>query len=251
MSEPDSQPRLSDISTQWSLVFQAHRATGNATKEAQTILMERYFGAVYRYFLRVAGNAEAADELSQDFALRFVRGDFHHADPNRGRFRDYVKTAVRNMLHDYAARPKEKPRVFWDSHVTRLGEVDSASRLDDDFASRWRDELLECAWRELEAIEQQTGTRYFTALRWRTEQPDAPTSQLGQDLKRRTGDEFTDSRIRQLLHRGREKFATLLLAEVARSLENPSDVLRIEEELAELRLLEYCRVALATWKDRY
>lgn len=49
--------------------------------------------------------------------------------------------------------------------------------------------------------------------------------------------------IRQLLHRAREKFADSLLQQVAQSLDEPTAD-RIEEELCELTLLEYCRPAL-------
>ena len=34
---------------------------------------------------------DAADELSQEFALRFVRGDLKGADRERGWFRDFLK----------------------------------------------------------------------------------------------------------------------------------------------------------------
>ena len=43
--------------------------------------------------------------------------------------------------------------------------------------------------------------------------------------------------------RAREKFARLLLEEVVHSLD-PSPVAEVEQELAELELLEYCRLAL-------
>ena len=53
--------------------------------EAQKLLMEYYFGAVYRYLRVSVRDPEAAADLAQDFALRFVRGDFKKADPSRGR----------------------------------------------------------------------------------------------------------------------------------------------------------------------
>ena len=46
-------------------------------------------------------DADAADEVFQEFALRLVRGDFRRADPQRGRFRDFVKTALINMVINY------------------------------------------------------------------------------------------------------------------------------------------------------
>jgi hypothetical protein len=49
--------------------------------------------------------------------------------------------------------------------------------------------------------------------------------------------------VRQTLHRAREKFAVLLLDEVARSLQT-DDLDRIEQELIDLGLQSYCRSAL-------
>jgi RNA polymerase sigma-70 factor (ECF subfamily) len=46
-----------------------------------------------------------------------------------------------------------------------------------------------------------------------------------------------------MLHRARDRFAELLFDEVSQTLDNPSRN-DLEEELAELRLLEYCRPAL-------
>jgi hypothetical protein len=52
--------------------------------------MDRYHGAVYRFALAVLGEPEAAQELFQGFAHRFLRGDFRGVDPTKGRFRDSV-----------------------------------------------------------------------------------------------------------------------------------------------------------------
>ena len=49
--------------------------------------------------------------------------------------------------------------------------------------------------------------------------------------------------VRQMLHRARERFADLLVEEVAQTLGDPTDE-RLEEELIDLELYEYCRVAL-------
>src|SRR5262245_18556900 len=87
----ESAQRLSSISTLWSLVEKAHQET-IAAAIAQRALLQRYCGAVYRYLLGALLDEAAAEDLFQDFALRFLRGDFRRADPGKGRFRDYLKT---------------------------------------------------------------------------------------------------------------------------------------------------------------
>ena len=67
--------------------------------------------------------------------------------------------------------------------------------------------------------------------------------QLAEALAARLDRAFTAAGIRQILHRSRERFAALLLDEVAHSLQSPTAE-QLEEELAELGLLDYCRPAL-------
>jgi hypothetical protein len=78
--------RLSDISPKWTLLFQAFQGSADTVTTAQGQLLQRYSGAVFRYFLGAVHDPEVAAELSQEFALRFLRGDFRGADPQRGRF---------------------------------------------------------------------------------------------------------------------------------------------------------------------
>src|SRR5262245_24363670 len=94
MSDQPVLDRLSRMSTSWSMLAQAHLATDEAAR-ARQLLCERYQGAVRRYAQAVLGES-AAEELAQEFAL--VRGDFRGARPERGRFRDYVKSVVFHMV---------------------------------------------------------------------------------------------------------------------------------------------------------
>jgi DNA-directed RNA polymerase specialized sigma24 family protein len=75
---------------------------------AQGQLLDRYGGAVRRYFLGALHDADAADELFQEFALRFVRGDFRRADPERGRFRDFLY----HMIVDHQKRRRRRPAAL-------------------------------------------------------------------------------------------------------------------------------------------
>jgi RNA polymerase sigma-70 factor (ECF subfamily) len=67
--------------------------------------------------------------------------------------------------------------------------------------------------------------------------------QLAEQLTARLGRPFTAAGVRQTLHRAREKFADLLLDELAHSLEYPQAE-QLAQELVELGLLDYCRPAL-------
>src|SRR4051812_47381138 len=98
MDPQNLQKRLDQISTAWTLVARAHHGPADAEATAQAALVERYQAGVYRYLLAATREPDAADELFQEFALRLVRGDFGRADRARGRFRDYVKSALINLV---------------------------------------------------------------------------------------------------------------------------------------------------------
>src|SRR5205085_5592316 len=102
--EPTIQQRLSQIETAWTLVKQAHADPADADVLAQAALIERYQTAVYRYLLGATRNADTADELFQEFALRIVRGSFKRADESRGRFRDFVKSALINLVINHGKK---------------------------------------------------------------------------------------------------------------------------------------------------
>jgi hypothetical protein len=115
------------------------------------------------------------------------------------------------------------------------------------FRESWREELLEQTWRALQDAEQRTGQPCHTVLRLRADQPLLSSAELAQTLGARLGKPYSIDGLRQALHRARDKFADLLLEEVARSLGDTTPE-RLEEELTELGLLSYCRQALERFR---
>jgi RNA polymerase sigma-70 factor (ECF subfamily) len=245
VDEAEIQNRLSRISTCWSLVAQAHRDPQDTVGDARRLLMQRYFGAVYRYLLGALRDADAADEVAQEFALRFARGAFRGADPQRGRFRDFVKTALYHLIVDYH-RERRRQAGSLPSDSGFLAQP-PAGPADEEFTRRWREELLDRAWEALAEDQERTGRLSYTVLRWRAENPQGTAAELAERLAGDLGRSFTEAGIRQTLHRARERFADLLIDEVARSLENP-ELEQLEQELTDLGLLSYCRPALAKRK---
>jgi RNA polymerase sigma-70 factor (ECF subfamily) len=242
----DDELHLSRIQTAWSMVRRAH-GDHTALTAAQQALLDRYGGAVRRYALAALRDEDAADEVFQEFALRFVRGDFKTADPERGRFRAFIKTSVYRLIVDYQRRKKKRGREgpMHSNLAEPAGEPASAGGDEDDalFQASWRDDLLARCWKKLEEVEQQTGKPYFTALRYRVDHPDLRSPELAAGLTEKLGKPINAGAVRVLLHRAREEFGDLLLAEVTESLtDNSLDA--AEEELIDLDLLEYCRPAL-------
>jgi DNA-directed RNA polymerase specialized sigma24 family protein len=75
MDETAINEHLSRIATVWSELARAHGPREEAAA-AQQALLQRYCGAIYRYLVGAVRDPDAAAELCQEFALRFLRGDF-------------------------------------------------------------------------------------------------------------------------------------------------------------------------------
>jgi RNA polymerase sigma-70 factor (ECF subfamily) len=268
MEEQDIQNRLSRINTLWTMLFQAQGkpqapevretelagstelanrpqspADSGAVRAAQQALLQRYCGAVYRYLLAAVRDANVADELSQEFALAFLRGDFKRADPGRGRFRDYVKTVLFHLVSTYHRKQQKLPRAMPAEFPEPSAEEPDTLPSDQEFIDRWREQLLARSWEALGEVERKTGQLYHTVLRFRAKNPGVQSAQMAERLGAHLGRPFTAAGIRQTLHRARDKFADLLLDEVICSLET-SDPDQVEQELIDLGLLSYCQDAL-------
>lgn len=234
---------LSQIQTLWTLVQQAHADTPSAVQAAQQKLLERYGGAVRRYLLGALRDEDAASELFQEFAYRLLHGDMRGADPERGRFRQFVKGVLFHLVADYHKKRQRQPHVLHPDQPEPAAAEPSMADQDREFLASWRDDLLARSWTALEQYEKESGKPFYTVLRFRVDHADLPSARLADELGAKLGKELTAGGVRQTLHRARERFADLLLDEVVQSLDNPNAE-RLEQELIDLGLLEYCRPAL-------
>jgi RNA polymerase sigma-70 factor (ECF subfamily) len=243
MSQEAVNQRLSQISTAWSMLCQAHEGAPETMKAARRQLMQQYGAAVYRYLLAAVRSPDAADELYQEFALRFVRGDFKSASPDRGRFRSFLKTSLYHLIVDHQRRQKRQPVPLSPDSPEPAVEDSQLATSDQEFLTAWRAELLGRAWKDLARFEGETGQPLFTVLRLRADHPDLQAPQMAEQLVAKLGKAVTPEWIRKRLHLARAKFADYLLAVVVQTLETPSEE-ELEHELIDLGLLDYCRSAL-------
>jgi RNA polymerase sigma-70 factor (ECF subfamily) len=228
--------RLSDISTSWTALRQAHAGEPGPAAAARQLLMERYGGAVRRYLRAALRDPHAADELTQEFALGLVSGALRHADPGRGRFRDYVKAALFHLVSKYRRRQRRQPSPLPAGAPEQAAPPEDPDR---QFNEQWRARLLERAWQAL-AQAQPAG---YAVLRFRAAHPKMPSAEMAPALAVRLGRPLTPEGVRQQLHRARDRFARLLLDAVADSLDEPTPE-AVADELRELDLMAYCRPAL-------
>jgi RNA polymerase sigma-70 factor (ECF subfamily) len=245
---PPSNPgqHLSQIATLWSVVEQAHGPDAEAATAAKQRLLERYGGAVKRYLLGALRDPETAEELTQEFALRFLDGKYRGADRERGHFRKFVKGVLAHLIADHYRRQGRAQPVPLHDDVQAPGQ-DPADP-DPLFVETWRQALLGRAWQALAEVEAQTGQPFHAVLRLRVDQPDLRSAEMAEQLAARLGKPVSATSVRQTLHRARDRFADLLLDEVVQTLGSSAEE-DLEQELIELNLLTYCQAALDRRRD--
>ena len=64
-------------------------------------IMVGAYSLVFRYLLRAVRDTSVAEDLTQEFALRFIQGRFGNANPDQGKFRNYVKSALFRLVQDH------------------------------------------------------------------------------------------------------------------------------------------------------
>jgi RNA polymerase sigma factor (sigma-70 family) len=242
MKQQSASHQLNLISTNWSLVCRAHQSPGDAADSARRQLLERYGGAICRYLRKVLPEPGAAEEVFQEFALQLVHGNLRGANPERGRFRNFLKGTLFHLIADYQKHQRDWPAPL-PADGAALAAIPEDVESDRLFADSWCDELLARTWAALAKVKSATAQPFYAVLRFRADHPDMRSPQLAEALSAQLGRSFTAAGVRQTLHRAREKFATLLLDEVSHALANPG-AQELEEELVELGLLDYCRPAL-------
>jgi RNA polymerase sigma-70 factor (ECF subfamily) len=245
MSESDSArdvsaaSRLDSIPTSWSLVRQAHAAgRDQEATDARNLLVLRYARAIRRFVGGILKNPADADELAQEAMVRLLKGDFAGADPNRGRFRSLLKTALRNMIHNYWSRQNRARPVAVELDLL-AGETDN--RLDQSWLGAWQQTVLDHAWASLKESERLNPDQAaHTILNLRTQFPEETSDELAARLSRMLGNPVRADAFRQMLRRARLRFGEILVAEVQAGLADPTPQ-RVQEELAALELLDYVR----------
>ncbi|MFK7769079.1 MAG: sigma-70 family RNA polymerase sigma factor [Mariniblastus sp.] len=237
-AKPD---RLSKIVTDWDGLRAAHqdRIGNDEVADARNRILMRYSSCIRKYILAATRNQDVAEDLAQEFALRFVRGDYRNADPAKGRFRDYLKTSVRNLITDHFR--KKSPDELTVTAAERIEYTDGIQQfegLEAEFQQNWRKQLLAHVWNELKEFESKRDNSYFTVLHHRAENPKSSSTEMAVTLSAIIGETVTAEWVRQKIHRARQKFAELLIGEVRQSM-STTDEDEIMQELAELGMQKY------------
>lgn len=236
--------RISRIETMWSMVQTAQGDDSVDSQSAKQQMLDRYGAAVKRYLLGATRNEDLADDLFQEFAVRFLTGKYDSADAERGRFRSFLKTILFRLVAEHHRKKGRDKSVAMGSLMPDAADDGSSDKIaDSEFNKVWSDELLKKAWAGLAQLEERTGRPLFTVMQVKVENPELKSPQIAELVSEKTGKELSTGNARVILHRAREQFADLLVDEVQQSLKT-DDVDRVADELRDLNLYSYCKPAI-------
>ena len=234
-----SQPKshLEAITTRWALV-------GDPTQ-----FVMRYAPAIKKYLSALIPNRDDADEVCQDFLLHMLAHRFAHANPDRGKFRRYLKAAVRNAALMYFRRRQAETNSR--ERFVRLPHAEEGRGTEESqWTQAWRGCILERTWNALHTQQRKIpDSVLYTVLRVSVDHPTEDSVALAERASTLARRPIRPDSFRKNLSRARRQFAELMVIEVAQTLENRAPE-HVEAELIEVGLMEFVRDYLpADWKD--
>src|SRR4029079_16722566 len=94
-----SRPDRQFATTRWSIVVAAGKPDAAESRTALATLCETYWYSVYAFVRRRGYSAHDAQDCTQEFFAALLEQDYVRvAEPERGRFRTFLLTAVSRFL---------------------------------------------------------------------------------------------------------------------------------------------------------
>jgi len=235
-SNADASPVFA--TTHWSVVLMAGRNDTERARAALAKLCRTYWYPLYAYARRRGQTAHDAQDLTQEFFVRLLeRRLLAAADPDRGRFRSFILTAMKNFLASEWRKTQARKRggeeeiisLDWAAAEQKFGlEPAVADAPDNIFDRQWAMALLDAAIVQLEEEYRRDGkAELFSTLRatligGREEQPYAV---LAVKL------DMNESAVKVAVHRLRKRYRLALRAEIAQTVATEQEV---DEEMRDL-----------------
>ena len=212
--------------THWTNVLAAGDTAGPGMQAALEELCRAYWPPVYAFVRRQGYSPDDSLDLTQGFFARFLeRKQVKLADPDRGRFRSFLLSSLKNFLaNDWARAQAEKRgggRLFLSLDQQREAEThflaepaEPAASPDQAFEKRWALTLLDHVLSRLrDESAANDGQEQFDALKVFIWGDQAAVSQVGTAAKLGV----TPNALGVTVHRLRRRYGELLREAIART----------------------------------
>ena len=234
--EHAAQPR-EFVTTRWSLILSAADLAGEEgrARDALAELCRTYWRPIFS-FVRARGySIEDAQDLTQDFFVAILKNHWlQHADRNRGRFRSLLLSSLQNFMINAVEKSHTRKRgggvefVSWHDWMSEapsdlsipsaMLESLSPDRL---FDFTWAATVVEHALQRLrEECESKGKLWLFQTLspHLTEERDEISYAKLSAEMG------IAETAVKKQLHNMRQRYRSLLRAEVSQTVENPADV---------------------------
>jgi RNA polymerase sigma factor (sigma-70 family) len=220
-------------------VLAARNGEAPQAGEALEQLCRTYWPPLYA-FIRREGHEEAeAKDLTQEFFLKLIERDYlQHLKHQRGRFRSFMLTLLKNFLSEQRGRVNAQKRGGGKIFVPfeQNGEegaylnepVDNLSP-DQVFERRWAQAVFQKALNRLRDEYATNGRSLFFDL-LKDFQPREPGAPSYAEIGERFG--MTEAAVKSAVRRMRQRHREILRAEIAQTVTSPGEV---DEEIRHLR----------------
>jgi RNA polymerase sigma factor (sigma-70 family) len=220
--------RSAFVTTQWTRVLEA-RGNSSDAKAALSDLCAAYYAPVFAFVRRNSPDENAARDLTQEFFARLLGGSSLQPDPQRGRFRSYLLTAVKNFLSDMRDRERAIKRGGGQAPIPLETDTSHGAQFPDssisapdiEFDHKWALTVLNRAMDALatEHIGPEQVKQFETLKPWLT----GDTEDLSQaDAARVLG--CSESTAKVAIHRLRRRFRELVKSEIRQTMNDPAQV---------------------------
>jgi RNA polymerase sigma factor (sigma-70 family) len=226
-------------STHWSVVLAARNGASPQANEALEKLCHTYWPPLHG-FIRREGFADAeAKDLTQEFFLKLIEREYlQHLKHQRGRFRSFMLTLLKNFLLEQRGRANAQKRggdkVFISFEQTSedgvyLNEPVDHLSPDQVFERRWAQTVFQTALNRLrdEYVESGRGPFFDLLKDFQPREPGAPSyAEIGERF------DMTEAAVKSAVQRMRQRHRELLREEIAHTVTSPGEV---DEEIRHLR----------------
>jgi RNA polymerase sigma-70 factor (ECF subfamily) len=226
--------------TRWSLVARAGGVSSPEAREALELLCRAYWFPIYAFVRRHGADAEAARDLTQTYFARLLEKDLLLvANPQKGRFRSFLKTDCTYFLADQRDRDRAQKRGGERAmiHIEALEAEDRyrcemADELTPErqFDQTWALTLLD---RVLDQLASEYADSGRGALFERLEVVLTPDSQPGPYAAIAAQLGMTEGAVQVAVHRLRRRYRAILREQIVATLDNPTDA-DVEDEIRAL-----------------
>jgi RNA polymerase sigma-70 factor (ECF subfamily) len=216
--------------TSWTQVLAARDAPSGEARQALEDLCQAYWYPLYAFVRHQGYDPDEARDLTQAYFAELLEKDYlADFDPDRGRFRVFLRTSMKHFLskeREKAGAWKRGGRtntVSLDADVETRYQLEPVDRLTPEtlYERRWALTLVERVLAKIREESREAGReKEFDRLKGLLtgQQPRAPYRELAAEL------DTTEDAVKAAIHRLRQRFGQRLRDEIGATVASPEEV---------------------------